>query len=68
MSKVGTPQRWFSGWRIASRPARSDPADMGTAFGLELSLFESSQPPVPLAVARRAWWMQLLGARRKPAV
>lgn len=68
MAKVGTPQRWFTGWRLATRPAPSDPADMGTAFGLELSLFEPSQLPAPRPAARPAGWMQRLGVRRKPAV
>ncbi len=68
MAKVGTSHRWFAGWRGAARPAPCDPADMGTAFGLELSLFESTQAPRPEpAASRRAGWMQRLGARRKPA-
>ena len=39
MNKIQPWQRWFSGRRAtAERPPQDDPADLGTAYGLELSL------------------------------
>jgi hypothetical protein len=53
--------------RAAARPAHDDPADYGTAFGLDLSLNELVHEPVPPA-KRPPGWMQRLAARRaKPA-
>jgi hypothetical protein len=43
MNKAVIPSRWFSGWRTAERPMQDDPADLGTAFGLEMSLNESAR-------------------------
>jgi hypothetical protein len=43
MNKAVIPSRWFSGWRTADRPMQDDPADLGTAFGLEMSLNESAR-------------------------
>lgn len=43
MNKAVIPSRWFSGWRTAERPMQDDPADLGTAFGLEMSLTESAR-------------------------
>jgi hypothetical protein len=43
MNKAVTPTRWFSGWRTADRPMQDDPADLGTAFGLEMSLNETAR-------------------------
>jgi hypothetical protein len=68
MNKAAPPNRWFSGWRAAQRPAQDDPADLGTAFGLDLSLNElhhETAPPSP--EASRPGWMQRLASRRKPA-
>jgi hypothetical protein len=69
MSKAAAPQRWFTGWRAPAAPAASDPADLGTAFGLDMSLHELQQDPSPQAPARTQprGWMQRLAAGRKPA-
>ena len=68
-TKAATPKRWFSGWRFAARAPRHDPADLGTAFGLEMSLDpdwgESQQPAAP--AARPAGWVRRLTARRSQA-
>ena len=66
MDKHGAPQRWFSGWRASAAPtADDDPADLGTAFGLDLSLNELHDLPAPTApVERRAGWMRRLAAGR----
>lgn len=66
-TKVATPTRWFTGWRCAVRVAQ-DPADLGTAFGLDMSLdpdWAASSAATP--VARFPGWMQRLTARRRQA-
>jgi hypothetical protein len=68
MTKAAPTQRWFSGWRAAARPAQVDPADLGTAFGLDLSLNEIvHEPAMAEPVERRAGWVQRLARRRKPS-
>ena len=66
MSKAVTSKRWFSGWRAEERPTEPDPADFGTAFGLDLSLCELDHKPAPSEV-RRPGWVRRLAERRKPA-
>jgi len=70
MHKSDTSRRWFGLRRAVGRPAQDDPADLGTAFGLDLSLSQlpadaARAPPAPLR--DRDGWMQRLRARRKPA-
>ena len=62
MNKPAAPNRWFSGLRAAERPAQDDPADYGTAFGLDLSLNALHEPVLP--AKRSPGWMQRLAARR----
>jgi hypothetical protein len=66
--KAVDPQRWFSIWRSADRPAPdTDPADLGTAFGLEMSMLEvPAEAPSPPAAGRTAW-VRRLTTRRRPA-
>lgn len=65
--KAVNPQRWFRTWRSAARPSPgTDPADFGTAFGLEMSMLET--PPEPAATTeRRFGWMHRLKTHRRPA-
>ncbi len=70
MHKSDTSRRWFGLRRAVGRPAQDDPADLGTALGLDLSLSQlpddaARAPPAPLR--DRDGWMQRLRARRKPA-
>jgi len=66
--KAVHPQRWFSAWRNADRPAPdNDPADLGTAFGLEMSMLEAEDPPARPVAARRPGWMRRLTSRQRPA-
>jgi hypothetical protein len=66
--KAVHPQRWFSIWRSADRPAPdTDPADLGTAFGLEMSMLDSPVEPAAPAATRRPAWMRRLATRRRPA-
>jgi hypothetical protein len=67
-SKAAPPQRWYSLWRSADRPAPdTDPADLGTAFGLEMSMLDAAADPPAPVVAPRPAWMQRLTTRRRPA-
>ena len=68
MSNDAIPHRWFSGWRTQQTPALDDPADMGTAFGLDLSLSELPHESVAAEQAeRQPGWVQRLTGRPKPA-
>lgn len=71
MHKSTPSPRWFAGWLGGARSAsRNDPADQGTAFGLEMSLlpFDADVIPAPPAPPpRRGGWMQRWTERRKPA-
>jgi hypothetical protein len=63
-TKAVNPQRWFSAWRSTARAAPADdPADVGTAFGLELSM--SNAPAEP--VTSRPSWVRRLKLRRHSA-
>jgi hypothetical protein len=69
MSKAVTPPRWYAAWRAVVPAAQDDPADLGTAYGLDLSLSElMAEPRPPIAVERRTGWVRRLAPRRKPAV
>ena len=69
MNKPDASHRWFGHWRAVERPAQDDPADLGTAFGLDLSLSEAVDdgPGPPSPMDGQAGWMQRLTVRRKPA-
>jgi hypothetical protein len=66
MKKAAEPSpRWYTAWR--ARPAASpamDPADLGTAFGLDLS-FRDPEPPRPAAPPVAQGWMARWAARRR---
>ena len=47
MPKSDTPRRWFGLWPAAARRPQDDPADLGTAFGLDLSLDELADDTSP---------------------
>ena len=69
MKRSKASRRWFGHWRATERAPRDDPADHGTAFGLDLSLSEvADDPPAPTSsLVGRSHWMQGLVARRRPA-
>ncbi|MFN9746329.1 MAG: hypothetical protein ACK57B_11860 [Betaproteobacteria bacterium] len=62
-----SPNRWFAAWRARPLPAPApDPADCGTAFGLELSLPNSEAATTGPAAPPQGWrerWVR----RRRPA-
>ena len=65
-NKAVNPPRWFSGWRLAVRPAQvPDPADQGTAFGLEMSMAQAPPEPVPVGERRPGWVRRLADRRRR---
>ena len=63
-SKPSPP--WYAPWRSAAAPAESeDAADLGTAFGLDLSLDPLADPRDETEAPRRDdRWIQHPGARR----
>ncbi len=66
-SNAAKTQSWFHSWRSNSRPAPdTDPADLGTAFGLDLSMSELPITP-PAAGEARPGWVQRLASRRRSA-
>ena len=69
MNKAAPSHRWFEAWRGAPRQPQDDPADLGTAFGLDMSLNElAHEPPLPAPSERRAGWMaRLAGGRKRSA-
>ena len=68
MNKADTPHRWYSGWRVSAPAVEVDAADLGTAFGLDMSLSELQHDPLPAPpLARQSGWMRRLATRRKNA-
>ncbi len=67
MSNKEVPNRWFPGWRATPRPQEQDPADMGTAFGLDLSLNVLHAEQAPAPAERTPTWVSRLTMRRKSA-
>lgn len=66
MKKAERPQtRWFAAWRTRE-PAASplDPADCGTAFGLDLSIPDELAPPRPTAPVPQGWRARWASRRR----
>ena len=66
-TKAAAPNRWFSGRRVADRVPHDDPADQGTAFGLEMTLDPNWTQPAQPAAPTPSGWVQRLAARRRPA-
>ncbi len=67
MNNAVTPSRWFQGWRSAARATQIDPADLGTAFGLDASFDETFTAPQDLPAQAKPGWMQRLASRGKHA-
>jgi hypothetical protein len=59
------PTRWFAAWR--ARPVAApavDPADCGTAFGLDLSIPGDDAPPRAAPAAPQGWRARWTARRR----
>ena len=67
MSKAAPSQRWFAGWRAERQPQQVDAADLGTAWGLDMSMVEDPHEPAAAPAPRRRGWAQRLWLQRKPA-
>ncbi len=68
MSKTAPTPRWFDAWRESPRVPQDDPADLGTAYGMEMSLGHDFAPPPTTPARRPPGWVQRLTSRRKPLV
>ena len=68
MPKTVAPHRWFQGWRATETAGQTDAADLGTAFGLDLSLCESTPqaPPGKAPVQSQPGRVRRLATRAKP--
>jgi hypothetical protein len=67
MNKPANPPRWYQPWRQAEGRVQ-DPADLGTCFGLEVTLAAEPAPTKTTAdPARRGGWVQRLTAKRRTA-
>lgn len=68
MKNADTPHRWLQAFRSQPRAVPLDPADMGTAFGLDASFDEAhgivKSPPMP---AKPGWVQRLSSRRWRPA-
>jgi hypothetical protein len=64
-----SPKRLFGLGRGLHHTGALDPADLGTAFGMEVTLDQPPAPaPAPPGAAGQAGWMQRLRwRRRRPA-
>jgi hypothetical protein len=69
MDKSDASRRWFGLWRAAEPSSQDDPADLGTAFGLDMSLSELAEdaPAAPAPMDGQGGWLQRVAARRRPA-
>ena len=67
MNKPVPGPRWYAPWRQSEMCLADDPADVGTAFGLELTLAAMVAPDKAAAASalRRPNWMQRIAARRR---
>lgn len=63
--KVRSAPRWFSAWRTGRVHAGADAADMGTAFGMEMSLLDPLSDTAASAERRPGWGLRLLTLRRR---
>jgi hypothetical protein len=53
MKKAESPARWYHAWQTPRAPEDDDAADMGTAFGLDMSIPDDIAEPLPAVAARR---------------
>ncbi len=58
MNTATTPLRSLFSARSRRAPAAVDPADMGTCFGLEMTLDEPATTAPTPAPVQRSWWQR----------
>lgn len=62
------PPRWYQPWRPAEGRVQ-DPADLGTCYGLEMTLSAEAAPTKTAAApTRRLGWVQRLTAKGRAAL
>lgn len=68
MINPSKPNRLFGFGRAGKVPVSQDPADLGTAFGMELSLDQPPEEPAAAASSPGAQggWIRRLARRREP--
>lgn len=67
MNKPALPYRWYAPWRAVAAP-QDDPADLGTAFGLDLSMSPppgAGIPPATGSAPRGGGWVRRWVGRRR---
>jgi len=70
MKKAASPARWYHAWQSRRADADADdPADMGTAFGLDMSIPDDTVVPPPggPAAPRDSGFMARWNKRRNAA-
>jgi hypothetical protein len=69
MKKAESPARWYHAWQPRRAEAEDDAADMGTAFGLDMSIPDDIVVPPPggQAARRDTGFMARWNNRRKTA-
>ena len=69
MKKAESPARWYHAWQPRRAEADDDAADMGTAFGLDMSIPDDVAEPLPggQATRRDSGFMARWNNRRKTA-
>ena len=69
MKKAETPARWYHAWQPHRADLDDDAADMGTAFGLDMSIADDVAPATSNSTAKRrdAGFMARWNNRRKTA-
>jgi hypothetical protein len=69
MKKAESPARWYHAWQPRRNQDDDDAADMGTAFGLDMSIPDDVAAPLPAGTpARRdSGFMARWNNRRKTA-
>lgn len=67
MNKLANSAPWYAPWKRRAA-AEQDPADLGTAFGLDLSMELPPEPmPVPRGATRATWVPRWVRGRKLPA-
>ena len=69
MKKAALPARWYHAWQPRRTEADDDAADMGTAFGLDMSIPDDVAEALPSGAATRrdTGFMARWNNRRKTA-
>jgi hypothetical protein len=66
MNNADPSPRWYAPWRRVEQPeATTDPADFGTAFGLDLSMAPADAPRPADDSAPEPGWIQRLSGRQR---